>query len=72
MNNIRTMILLTLLVASSALLAMYYLDQDVLSSYGSILAAAGSFIAVIWFTGSLWYQAQQLKEQSEELGSHLD
>lgn len=67
MNNVRTMVLLmvllTLLVVSTAILAMYHLNQNVLSAYGSILAAAGSFVAVIWFTGSLWYQAQLLKEQ---------
>jgi hypothetical protein len=60
------MILLTLLVVSAAILAIYHLNQALLVAYGSILAAAGSFVAVIWFTGSLWYQAQQLKEQREQ------
>lgn len=34
-----------------------------LSAYGTLLGAAGSILAVIWFTSSLWYQAQQLREQ---------
>jgi len=34
-----------------------------LSGYGSIIAAGGGLIAVIWFTASLWYQSMQLKDQ---------
>ncbi len=63
MENLRTLVLLTLLVVLTTILAIFYLDENLLSAYGSILAAASGFIAVIWFTGSLWYQAQQLKEQ---------
>ncbi len=58
------LILLSLLDAAAAAAAMYHLDNARLSSYGSILSAAGGVLAVIWFTGSLWYQSQQLKEQS--------
>jgi hypothetical protein len=57
------LILLSLLDAAAAAAAMYHLDNARLSSYGSILSAAGGVLAVIWFTGSLWYQSQQLKEQ---------
>ena len=61
--NKRILILLSVLVSTAVAAAMYHLDNARLSSYGSILAAAGSVLAVIWFTGSLWYQSQQLREQ---------
>jgi hypothetical protein len=61
--NRRILILLTVLVGAAVAAALYHLDNARLSSYGSILAAAGSILAVIWFTGSLWYQSQQLREQ---------
>lgn len=62
-SNISILVALTVLIISAVILAMYVLDEQKLASYGSILGASGSFIAIIWFTGSLWYQAQQLKEQ---------
>lgn len=63
MPNKRILILLSVLVAAVTASAIYHLDNTRLSSVGSLLAASGSFLAVIWFTGSLWYQSQQLKEQ---------
>lgn len=54
---------LSVLVVLATGAAVYYFSDAQLSSYGSIVAAAGSLLAVIWFTGSLWYQSQQLNEQ---------
>jgi hypothetical protein len=63
MPNKRILILLSILVVLATGAAIYLLNDVQLSSYGTIVAAAGSLLAVIWFSGSLWYQAQQLKEQ---------
>lgn len=71
-ENTRVLILLTLLVISVTVLAIYHLDADTLSAYGSILAASGGFIAVIWFSASLWYQALQLKEQRIQFQKEFD
>jgi len=66
MPNKTILILLSFLVAVLTLAAIYYLDDNRLSSIGSMVAASGGLLAVIWFTGSLWYQSQQLKEQREQ------
>ena len=63
MSNKWILIGLTILVVLATGTAIYYLSDVQLSSYGTIVAAATSLLAVIWFSGSLWYQAQQLKEQ---------
>ncbi|MDR4467073.1 MAG: hypothetical protein MRJ68_02095 [Nitrospira sp.] len=54
---------LSVLIVLGTAIAIYYLNDVQLSSYGTVVAAAGSLLAVIWFSGSLWYQAQQLREQ---------
>jgi len=63
MPNKWTLISLSTLVVLATGVAIYRLSEVQISSYGSIVAAAGTLLAVIWFTGSLWYQSQQLKEQ---------
>lgn len=63
MPNKWILILLSVLVALATGEAIYRLSDAQLSSYGSVFAAAASLLAVIWFTGSLWYQSQQLREQ---------
>lgn len=63
MPNKWGLITLSILVVLATGITMYFLSENQLSSYGSMVAAAGSLLAVIWFTASLWYQAQQLKEQ---------
>jgi hypothetical protein len=63
MSNKWILIGLTILVVLATGTAIYYLSDVQLSSYGTLVAAAASLLAVIWFSGSLWYQAQQLKEQ---------
>lgn len=66
MKNKKVLIILTIAVILTACAMIIFIDISRLSAYGSILAASGSFTAVIWFTGSLRYQAQQLKEQREQ------
>lgn len=57
------LIVLSVLIGIGTAIAIYYFDDVKLTSYGTIVAAAGSLLAVIWFSGSLWYQSQQLEEQ---------
>jgi hypothetical protein len=58
-----TLVFLSVLVVLATGIATCYLETEQLSAYGSIFAGAGSILAVIWFTGSLWYQSQQIVEQ---------
>ena len=59
----------------SVIVAVWYMcttySSADLSAYGSIFSAGGSFIAAILFLGSLWYQAQQLKEQRIQFSSEF-
>ena len=73
MPNKLVLVLLTILVAIFTALAIYFFRNDPtqLSAYGSIIAGAGSIIAVIWFTGSLWYQSQQIREQRTQFLSEF-
>jgi len=57
------LIALSALVALATGVATTFLSDTKLSAIGTIIAAAGSLLAVIWFAGSLWYQSQQLVEQ---------
>lgn len=59
-------IVLSILVLIAIGTMIYAIDVKRLSSYGTVLGATGSILAVIWFTSSLWYQAQQLREQREQ------
>ncbi|EJG1710832.1 hypothetical protein CDB79_RS09510 [Vibrio parahaemolyticus] len=77
MGNLKVLIGLTLAVFVLTVVMIFTIDASSLSAYGSILAACGSFTAVIWFTGSLKYQAKQLEEQriqfqKQFLKSHED
>ncbi|MUK79113.1 hypothetical protein GNP84_19760 [Aliivibrio fischeri] len=77
MSNLKVLIGLTVFIVLLALVMIITIDINSLSAYGSILAACGSFTAVIWFTGSLNYQAKQLQEQRAQfkkqfLKSHED
>ena len=63
--------ILTVIVLSFAIIGiiLFYnknLNIDELSAFGSIFAAAGSFIAVIWFYNSLQQQNIQLNEQRKQ------
>ena len=72
MIDTKTLSVLTILIIALTVMAMYFVDKDTLSAYGSILAASGGFIAIIWFTASLWYQALQLKEQRIQFQKQFD
>ncbi len=72
MKNQIILIVLTIVTLLVATIMIIFIDAQHLSAYGSILAASGSFIAVIWFMGSLRYQAQQLKEQREQFQKEFD
>ncbi len=63
MTNKGLLIGLTVVVFMGTITSIIFLNDARLSSLGTIVGAAGSLLAVIWFSGSLWYQAQQLKEQ---------
>ncbi len=63
MPNLRLLSLITIFVILVVAAAIYHIAPNDLSGYGSIASAGGSLLAVIWFSGSLWYQSTQLKEQ---------
>lgn len=63
---------LTVLVVSGVGFALRYLQPSQYDALGSLLSAAGSVLAVIWFTGSLYYQSLQLKEQREQFSKELE
>jgi len=54
---------LSVLIVLGTAIAIYYFNDVQLTAYGTIVAAAGSLLAVIWFSASLWYQSIQLEEQ---------
>jgi hypothetical protein len=58
--------LLTALLIVPISICVYFLDPERLSALGSIVAAGGSLLAVIWFSASLSYQAKQLEEQRQQ------
>ena len=54
---------LSVLVLVVVFVLIKFFEEYQISAYGSIIAGAGSLLAVIWFTASLWYQSVQLNEQ---------
>jgi len=68
----RLLFLLTGLIALATALAICLLAPERLSALGSILAAAGSLLAVIWFSASLWYQSRQLQEQRQQFALQFE
>ena len=64
-------IFLTFAVLMIATFLSLVLPSEKLAAYGTIFAAAGSFIAVFWFGASLHYQSVQLKEQREQFNSNF-
>ncbi len=67
----RILILLTVLVFVAVTAAMFTLNTNDLSGYGSIAQAGGSVLAVVWFSAGLWYQAKQLQEQREQFAAQF-
>ncbi len=68
----RLLFLLTGLVGVAIGLAIRLLDPERLSALGSILAGAGSLLAVIWFSASLRYQSRQLQEQRQQFAAQFE
>jgi len=49
-----------------AIATAFYFPTEYFSALGSLFGAAAGILAVIWFSASLYYQAQQLKEQRKQ------
>ena len=66
MSN-RNLVALTIIVFILVGLATFMLDAGSLSALGSIVAAGGSLVAVLWFSAGLRHQATQLDAQMKQL-----
>ena len=66
MPNKKLLILLSILVFVLGIAAIVFLTPEYFSALGSLFAAVGGILAVIWFSASLYNQSQQLKEQREQ------
>lgn len=65
--TIRGLWALTALAAAFVFISYHSIDPAKLSALGGIISAAGSVLAVLWFSAGLHYQATQLKEQRKQL-----
>lgn len=59
----RILIILSAFVLIALVVGILTLNNEKCTSIGTMVSAAGSLLAVIWFSGSLWYQSKQLNEQ---------
>jgi hypothetical protein len=50
----------------------FLLEGEQYTPIAGLIAAASSFLAVVWFTAALMYQAQQLREQREQFAINLN
>src|SRR4030095_5595957 len=74
MSHQRLILLLAGLSAAAIIggaVVIICLEPTQYDALGSLLGALASMIAVIWFSGSLYYQAVQLKEQREQFSLEL-
>lgn len=71
MPSVRLLVLLTVLVVVAVIAALLYFNANDLSGYGSIISAGGGLLAVIWFSASLWYQSEQLKDQKVQFSAQF-
>jgi hypothetical protein len=60
------LLLLSCIVLLAAIYAALYFPADQSSAIGALFGAAGSILAVIWFSAALYYQSKQLQEQREQ------
>lgn len=67
--RVLTALSVALAVAVAAVIRI--LDHERLSALGSILAGAGSLLAVLWFSAGLRYQANQLEEQRKQFAAQF-
>lgn len=65
--NTRVLVALTVVIFLLVCAAIFMLDANSLSALGSIVAAGGSLVAVLWFSASLRHQAAQLDAQMKQL-----
>ena len=68
---VRVLIGISLLVGVGVAVLCWKLDTNTLSAVGSIIAAGGSLLAVLWFSASLRYQANQLEEQRKQFSAQF-
>jgi hypothetical protein len=62
-SKFKILITISIIIVILIATAIFCLDENKLSAYGSIIASGGSLLAVLWFTASLLYQSKQLEEQ---------
>lgn len=65
MPQTRLFILLSVAIVLLAIGVLVWLPAES-SAIGSVIEAAAGLLAVIWFSASLYYQSQQLREQREQ------
>ncbi len=65
-------LLLSAVGIAGAIVAGVKLPSDQYSPIATLVAAASSFLAVVWFTATLLYQARQLREQRNQFTVSLD
>ena len=66
------LVALSVVLGALVALAISGLDPERLSALGSIIAGAGSLLAVLWFSAGLRYQARQLSEQQKQFAIQFE
>ncbi len=67
----RILVGLSVVLAICVGVAIRMLGPERLSALGSILAGAGSLLAVLWFSAGLRYQSKQLEEQRAQFAAQF-
>jgi hypothetical protein len=65
-SNLSIIITLCVFVIIATVSALLFINEKQLSSYGSIISAGGSLLAVILFSANLMQQTKQIKEQNTQ------
>jgi hypothetical protein len=60
------------IIAVATAITIARLTPESLSAIGSIVAAAGSLLAIVWFSASLWCQSRQLQEQRQQFSVQFE
>lgn len=66
------LVAISLVIAIAMAIVIRILDPDRLSALGSILAGAGSLLAVLWFSAGLRYQSRQLEDQRQQFVAQFE
>jgi hypothetical protein len=64
--NKKLLILSSILVVLLAIAIAIHFPTEYFSALGSLFGAVAGILAVIWFSASLYYQSQQMKEQRQQ------